>query len=82
MSFTALAQCNHGEVRLVNGSTPNEGRVEVCACTCSMCSWGTVSDDLTCGESLRGMLKLFVDSLVIDQWVSMIQIINFVVDQC
>ena len=27
--FTALAQCYHGEIRLVNGSLPNEGRVEV-----------------------------------------------------
>ena len=46
-AFAALAQCNHGEVRLVNGSAPNEGRVEVCACTCynSTCSWSTVCDD-------------------------------------
>ena len=42
MSFTVSAQCDHGEVRLVNGGAPNEGRVEVCTCTCS---WGTVCDD-------------------------------------
>ena len=42
MSFKALAQCNHGEVRLVGGHSPNEGIVEVCACTCT---WGTVCYD-------------------------------------
>ena len=30
-------------MRLVGGSTPNEGRVEVCVCR--SCSWGTVCDD-------------------------------------
>ena len=40
MLFTASAQCDHGEVQLIGGSSPNEGRVEVCAC-----SWGTVCDD-------------------------------------
>jgi hypothetical protein len=42
VSFIASAQCNHGEVRLEDGSSQNEGRVEVCTCTCS---WGTVCDD-------------------------------------
>ena len=46
MSFTALAQCDHGEIRLVDGSLPNEGRVEACACrSITSCSWGTVCDD-------------------------------------
>ena len=55
VSFTALAQCNHGEVRLVDGSAPNEGRVEVCACTCygSTCSWGTVCDDFWDDENAQ-----------------------------
>ena len=43
MCFTALTQCNHGEVRLVGSYSPNEGRVEVC--TCTSCNWGTVCDD-------------------------------------
>ena len=45
---TASAQCTcrHGEVRLIGGFVPNEGRVEVCACTSMSCSWGTVCDDL------------------------------------
>ena len=45
MLFTASAQCDHGELRLVGGSSPNEGRVEVCACRSMSCSWGTVCDD-------------------------------------
>ena len=33
-------QCTHGEVRLVNGSVPSEGRIEVCVNS----NWGTVCD--------------------------------------
>ena len=38
--YVASSQCNRGEVRLVGGSVPNEGRVEICINT-----WGTVCDD-------------------------------------
>ena len=39
-------QCSHGEIRLVNGTQPSEGRVEICTCTClQCCRWGTVCDD-------------------------------------
>ena len=34
-------RCTSGEIRLVNGSSPSNGRLEVCA----FGRWGTVCDD-------------------------------------
>ena len=42
MCFITSAQCNHGEVRLQDGTVPKE----VCTCIARSCSWGTVCDDL------------------------------------
>ncbi len=50
--FIGSAQCDHGEVRLVDecACAPkldfNQGRVEICVCSSvTWCSWGTVCDD-------------------------------------
>lgn len=50
VSISLQCMCNHGEIRLVNGTQPSEGsgRVEICTCTHLQqynCSWGMVCDD-------------------------------------
>ena len=40
--FIVSIQCDHGEVRLVGGSGPHEGRVEVCRDS----QWGRVCSSL------------------------------------
>ena len=41
MRFTVSAQCTDGQIRLVGGSGPHEGRVEICLDH----QWGAVCDD-------------------------------------
>ena len=40
--FGATAPCNQGDLRLVGGTFPNRGRVEICLYN----MWGTICDDV------------------------------------
>ena len=47
VSFTVL--CNDTDIRLVNGSSRSEGRVEVCFNE----TWGTICDGMWSSEDVR-----------------------------
>ena len=42
MAHFIFLDCTHGDVRVVNGKTSNEGTVEIC----NNGTWGTVCDNL------------------------------------
>ena len=53
--YAVSTQCNHGDVRLVNGSAPNEGRVEVCVnsiwgTVCDVMGWGNEDAEVICRQ--------------------------------
>ena len=48
----ASTQCSHGEVRLINGSVPNEGRVEVCVNS----NWGIFCEDDSLWDTEEAMV--------------------------
>ena len=52
---TEFANCSDGEIRLVDGSTPNEGRVEVCinqawGTICGNYYWDSNDANVVCGQ--------------------------------
>ena len=70
------ANCTNGEVRLVNGSGPHEGRVEVCVneawgTVCSS-SWNTDDANVVCKQ--QGYLPL---GLKFKNYVKLLLAISF-----
>ena len=67
---SAPIQCEHGDVRLINGTHRAEGRVEVCAngywATVCYRGWDTVETEIVCKQlnlSYEGGLLIMVEQL-------------------
>ena len=68
MGSVVRANCTNGDVRLVNGSGPHEGRVEVCINEAwgSICSneWDDKDADVVCKQLGYLPLGQYIDSIL------------------